>query len=269
MRVVFDGPKGRVVGTVMRVNTKTISVRPDKGEKYFRVPPSLLQKADSESSLDPSTDPQDFGGILLIRMTQEQVYECLKKSRTADAERRLQRILSVLQNQSGRISILTTETDLELGRIRGWQALALIMAKTQTALGMAGRLYLEVEGLKPNDTSQTPEIQRWLVQLQGLYPWMGAWLDPNSEMAVQLVNALAPATAENGRLVLGPSQLAAATHIANYAVGFTVKLGGKDTSHIDQFLRTIGFKQLPEGFFNGMEDLAKELDGAGHLTQAK
>lgn len=47
-RVRFTGRRGAVVvGTVMRVNTKTVSVKPDgeRGSRYWRVGPSLLKAA--------------------------------------------------------------------------------------------------------------------------------------------------------------------------------------------------------------------------------
>ena len=38
MRVYFDGSEGRVEGTIIRVNRKTISIDPGTGDGYYRVP---------------------------------------------------------------------------------------------------------------------------------------------------------------------------------------------------------------------------------------
>ena len=264
MRVWFEGPEGRVDGTVIRVNKKTVSVDPGGGGGYFRVPHQMLHAADKA----PGADMLSAAKVARLRMTQDQFAEAFSRDSGPAMHERRGNIAAVVENPAGRLSLVVGREDVLGGSLHGWETLCLLLASTGRTLSMAGRLHLEIGGFDedPRALFQIPEAARWLARLQRRLPWLAAWLDPDGGSAFQLVGSLAPFEVVNGAPRVGGPQLQATVHIANYAVAYTRKLGGADRAHVDAFVSALGLGKLPSGFFDGVDRLQDELDDAGRVV---
>jgi len=263
MQVYFEGPEGRIFGTVSRVNKKTVSVDPGDGSgNYYRVSPEMLSPAiDRMAAVGASM--QRF----IMRVSQDQIYDCLMPDGDAETQGRTQRLISAFNNPEGHIHIVADALDVHRKHIHGWEALAILMRSKGATLSMAGRLSIEVNGFDddPRELFQIPETRAWFLTLQDLYPWMGAWLSPERKLGSLFVGALAPFEIENGQTIVKKPQLEAAVHIANFAAGFSLRLGAKDISHVYAFLKSMSFADVPDGFFDGAGEFADKLDDYGRL----
>lgn len=260
MQVWFDTPEGRVTGTVMRVNKKTVSVAPAGREdgNYYRVPPSalhVLEATRTTTTVQPA----------MLIISQDDLTAAIKLAFEDRSSPELERVRAVMENPSGRLVIVADAQDVRRGLHHGWGAIATYMAATETTTWMAGRLGLSLEGFDadPRALFQIPEAARWLQQLQALFPWVGAWIDPPT--AFQLVGALAPFEVRNGQPVCGQSQVQAAVHIANFAVALTAREKGQSLDHVLGLLAVVGVTP-PPGFFAEAPKLAERLDPIGQLV---
>ena len=266
MRVFFETDEGRVFGHVIRVNKKTISVDPGAGDgSYFRVAPDHLFPAD-EAVPDPLADMLSGMKSAQLRLTQDQMLECLQDDAPEGIDQRINRIRTVIENPAGRLALVSEPKDIETGNLSGWMALCVFLHATKSTLKMAGRLDLQLGGFDhdPRPLYKIPEASKFLAHLQHHLPWIAAWLDAELGAGVQLIGSLSPFPEKGGEPRITKNQLDAAVYIANYAMAFTMKLGGRDYGHVDRFLGMIGIDEVPDGFFAGVHEQAAELDEIGH-----
>jgi len=199
----------------------------------------------------------------ILAVTQNDVHDALGGTTDPAAEALRQRIEAVVENEKGHLVLVTSAADLRGGLLHGWHALISALLEERRLLRVAGRLDFEVEGRRREreELCDVPEIRAWMGDLLHIYPWLPAWLDPDSGSAAQLIAPRVPGKIRDPDHVL--EFLATAVESANYAVALTGRLGSNRADHVLAYLAQFGMEDIPPGYFHGVAGLEQDLDALG------
>ncbi len=260
MQVEFSTEEGPIRGEVIRVNPKTVSIRPDgEDDGYYRVPHHMVRAVDRDGHAGA------HGRRLLHQITQDELRHAMSPLIDARLERIMDGLAPVLASPDGELVVAVSRSEIDNGMIHGFVALALLMKHRGLGLSMAGRIHLVTIGYEkePRPLFQVPEVRDWLRGLQSRLPWLACWLSPSSRVAFQLISAISPPDIVHGRPHRTKEMLDAALAVATWGVAFTRRLGGTRIDHVLAMLAIFGVEDLPDGFFGDLSAQESMLDEVG------
>lgn len=216
---------------------------------------------DEEPHLDPG-DPLLQEGWRRLRVAQHQLFASFSRLAEGEALLRRQRIIELLRNPAGSLSVVTFADEVSQGFVGGWLALLRGLKEEGLLSDVAGRLILETEGYDddPRELFQIPEAHRWLVLLANRVPWLPVWLDPTIPVAAQFIASGGGIEVNAGGASVTERGINLAVYMANNAVAATRSLGSSRMDHIWSFLAVFGIAEQPPGFFDGVETFAAGMD---------
>jgi uncharacterized tellurite resistance protein B-like protein len=209
------------------------------------------QLAEATADLDAWAES---GGLVIYQAKQPALYSAAHGIDIAERER----LLSVLSNPTGRLTVVASRAEVEAGDMRGWDALIQFLLSEELMIESAGRLIVSFEGFE-EDSRRIFEIEacrQWLLDLQHQYPWLATWLDP--EMGGGGVLACCYASPDEQRKLLN-----ACVNVGCFGAAFALNLGSMEFDHVRGFMGSTGIPGLPDDFFEGLEEQQALLDENG------
>lgn len=208
-------------------------------------------------------------GPALLALTQEQIFKALGGAPDDAASADLARLEAVLDNPEGFLILAVDAEDVRAHAYHGFQALMRRLTGHERLVEMAGRMAFTIDGYEDDerDLHEIPETREWMAGLLDPYPWLPVWISPESGVASLMIASACVFDPEEEDWLVDSEFLANAVKAANYAIAITAKMGSDREDHVHAFLAQFGVDDIPEGFFDGLEDLQTELDGAGRVSQ--
>ena len=222
--------------------------------------------AHDEHDDDPLAMLADTAGHASIMVGQAQVIAALTEPDEPGNLQLLRRLLAIAADENGRVGMRATRDEVLEGRIGGWVALATLLAQEGLLRQTEGRLWFELGGFDddPRAIFEIPPAREWLTLLFRVLPWLPVWLDPRMGLAVPMLAAVGAFERQGEHLATTEHWQATVLHCLNYGYALTCKLGHPDPGLGRAYLDAVGAgTDVPDGFFDGVEELAFEMNAAG------
>ncbi len=166
------------------------------------------------------------------------------------------------------LTIVIGAADVRDRLTHGFDALVAFGLRQGRLLDLAGHLNLAFDAWAEDgrEPSAIPEVREFLRGLLERYPWLPPFLDPTQGTATNLI--LSGATFDPETDLWETAWLAALVQAANWAVALTHALGFHQLDYVYEYLAAYEMTDIPPGYFDGVDVLARELDELGRARPA-